>query len=216
MPAAAPGDAAGAPGDGQPARVDAQPARVDGRTARAERNRAAIVQAHVALLLDGDLRPTAERIAERAGVSLRALWSHFADMESLFAASGERVLQLQDAAYRPVRVSLPLPARIDGYCRQRARLLEQVAPAARAALLKEPFSPALQRHRVGHLDRVRAELKCLFATELDLAGDGRAELMTALLTVSMWPTWSTLRDDLGLDADAARTVLTRIVTALLD
>lgn len=189
--------------------------RVDGRTARAERTRAAIVEAHLGLILDGDLRPTADRIAERAGVSLRALWSHFADMETLFAASGERVLQRQDAAYQPVPVTLPLPDRIEAYCLQRARQLEQLAPAARAAQLKEPFSPSLQRHRVGHLDRVRDELRILFAGELDRAGGGRAELLTALLVVSMWPTWATLRDDLGLDVDAARAVLHRTVTALL-
>lgn len=201
------------PGSAEPASPG--PARVDGRTARAERTRAAIVDAHVALILEGDLRPTADRIADRAGVSLRALWGHFADMETLFAASGARILQLQDAAHHPVPVGLPLDARIRQYCRQRARLLEQVGPAARAAQVKEPFSPALRRHRVGHLDRVRAELDTLFAAELDATGAGRAELLTALTAISMWPTWAILRDDLGLDVDAAEAVLSRTVAALL-
>jgi hypothetical protein len=68
------------------------PARIDGRTARSERTRNAIVDAHLQLIREGDLRPTADRIAKQAGVSLRALWSHFADMEALFAESGQRVL----------------------------------------------------------------------------------------------------------------------------
>ena len=62
------------------------PQRVDGRTARSERTRNAIVDAHLRLIHEGDLRPTAERIAKQAGVSLRALWSHFSDLEALFAA----------------------------------------------------------------------------------------------------------------------------------
>jgi AcrR family transcriptional regulator len=189
------------------------PSRVDGRTARAERTRTAIIDAHAALILGGDLRPTAERIAERAGVSLRALWSHFADMETLFGATGARILELQDEAHKPIPSTLPLPERIDAYCRQRVRLLERLAPAARAAQLKEPFSPALQRHRQAHLDRARTELAELFAPELATAnGD---ELLTALIAVSMWPTWATFRDAMGVDVDTAARALTRTITALL-
>jgi TetR/AcrR family transcriptional regulator of autoinduction and epiphytic fitness len=187
------------------------PQRVDGRTARSERTRNAIVDAHVALILSGDLRPTADRIAKQAGVSLRALWSHFADMEALFAASGERILVQRDEAHRAVPVELPLAARIDAYCHQRARLLEHIAPAAKASALKEPFSPALQSYRRSHVDRVRTELKILFAREID----GDETLLAALTATSMWPTWGTMRDAMGLDQEAARLVLIRTVTALL-
>jgi TetR/AcrR family transcriptional regulator of autoinduction and epiphytic fitness len=185
--------------------------RVDGRTARSERTRNAIVEAHVALILGGDLRPTADRIAKQAGVSLRALWSHFADMEALFTASGERILRLRDESHEPIPTDLPLKARIDAYCHQRARLLEQVAPAAKASSLKEPFSPALQSYRRSHTERVRTELRELFAPEI---GDDEA-LLAALTAVSMWPTWGTLRDAMGMDPEAARAVLTRAITALL-
>jgi AcrR family transcriptional regulator len=191
------------------------PPRVDGRTARSERTRNAIVDAHVQLINEGDLRPTADRIAKVAGVSLRALWSHFTDMEALFAASGERILRTRDASHRPIPVDLPLDRRIDAYCRQRARMLEQIGPAARAAALKEPFSPALQRYRRAHLERVRDELRTLFAAEIEAAGSSGEELLTALTGVSMFPTWSTWRDAMGLEADAARRALTRAVTALL-
>jgi len=191
------------------------PPRVDGRTARSERTRNAIVDAHVQLIQDGDLRPTADRIAKLAGVSLRALWSHFADMEALFAASGERILENRDAAFEPVPADLPLARRIEAYCRQRARMLEQIGPAARAAALKEPFSPTLQRYRRAHVDRVRDELKVLFAPELTAAGKRGGEMLAALTGVSMFPTWGTWRDSMGLDPDSARAVLARAVTALL-
>jgi AcrR family transcriptional regulator len=55
----------------------------DGRTARSHRSRRAIVDAMRALHAEGDLRPTAPRIAERAGVSLRTVWQQFTDMETL-------------------------------------------------------------------------------------------------------------------------------------
>ena len=191
------------------------PGRIDGRTARAERTRAAIVEAHLALIDEGDLRPTAERIAERAGVSLRALWTNFKDMETLFAASGERVLQLQATASEPIDPGLPLARRVDEFCRQRARLLELVGPSARAAGVKEPFSPQLRRNKRLHLDRVSGEIDLLFAHELDMAGRAREQLLQGLLVATTWSAWSLLRDGMSLDVDAARAVMARTVTALL-
>jgi TetR/AcrR family transcriptional regulator of autoinduction and epiphytic fitness len=185
--------------------------RVDGRTARSERTRTAIVEAHLQLIGEGDLRPTADRIAKLAGVSLRALWSHFADMEALFAASGRRVLEVRDAAYRPISPGLPLADRIAAYCRQRARQLEQIGPTATAAALKEPFSETLRHYRHIHLTRVRDELSVLFAAELG----GDDVLLDALTAISMWPTWSTWRVTMDMSVAAARATLARTINALL-
>ncbi|GAA0541764.1 hypothetical protein GCM10010172_23950 [Paractinoplanes ferrugineus] len=185
--------------------------KVDGRTARSERTRNAIVDAHLQLIRDGDLRPTADRIAKQAGVSLRALWSHFADMEALFAESGQRVLESRDAAHRPISAKLPLPDRIEAYCKQRARMLEQITPNAKASAVKEPFSEALQKYRKLHLARVREEVSALFAAELK----GDEELLNAVIAISMWSTWSTWRDVMGLSATTARATMARAITALL-
>jgi hypothetical protein len=132
-------------------------------------------------------------------------------MEALFAASGERILDRRDATYEPVPTDLPLARRIEAYVHQRARLLEQIAPAAKAAAIKEPFSPTLQRYRRNHIERVRDEIRTLFAPEVN----GDAALIDALTATSMWPTWGTWRDAMGLDVDAARAALSRTVTALL-
>ena len=51
----------------------------------------------------------------------------------------------------------------------------------------------------------------LFAREIN----GDETLLAALTATSMWPTWGTMRDAMGLDPEAARLVLTRTVTALL-
>ncbi|MGW5557106.1 TetR/AcrR family transcriptional regulator [Micromonospora sp. NPDC003944] len=189
--------------------------RVDGRTARAERTRAAIVEAHLALISEGDLRPTGERIAERAGISLRTLWTNFKDMETLFEASGAEVLRQQDAAHRPISPGLPLAKRVDAYCRQRARLLQLIAPSARAAQMREPVSEQLHRNRLKHIERVRDEVEELFAAELAEAGQGREQLRNALVAASTWQAWSMLRYGLGLGVDQARAVMSRTVGALL-
>jgi len=191
--------------------VTTSPQRVDGRTARSERTRNAIVDAQQQLIREGDLRPTAERIAKQAGVSLRALWSHFADLEALFAASGERVLREAAEGQRPVSTKLPLPDRIDAYTKQRARLLEQLAPNSKASALKEPFSETLQHYRRAHMNRARDELAALFAAEIK----GDEELLNALTAVTASATWSMWREVMKLSVAASRAALSRTVTALL-
>jgi TetR/AcrR family transcriptional regulator of autoinduction and epiphytic fitness len=152
------------------------------------------------------------RVDGRTARSERALWSHFADMEALFAASGKRVLELRDAAHKQIKPDRPLTERIDAYCAQRARLLEQIGPTAKAAAIKEPFSETLQRYRKLHVTRVRSELATLFAAEIN----GNEELLNALTAVSMWPTWSTWREAMGMSVAASRRSLVRTVTALLN
>jgi hypothetical protein len=62
---------------------------------------------------------------------------------------------------------------------------------------------------------MRDELELVFSRELDDAGDGREQLLRALLLNTTWPAWSMLRDDLLLDVPTAAGVMTRTVSALL-
>jgi AcrR family transcriptional regulator len=191
------------------------PARPDGRTARAERTRRAIIVALLDLIDEGDLKASAERIADRAGVSLRALWTNFRDLETLYAAAGARLTELQEAEWRPVPLELDLARRVEEFCRQRVRMLEIIAPAARAAQLRMPYSPQLRRNRAHQNERVKDELERLFRHELTMAGPRGEELAHALLAATTWHAWAALRDDLGLDAEAAQHAMHRTVLALL-
>ena len=66
---------------------------VDGRTLRGERNRQALLDAALEMLEEGNLAPSAQEIAERAGVGLRGVFRHFGDMEGLYVATEERLLK---------------------------------------------------------------------------------------------------------------------------
>jgi AcrR family transcriptional regulator len=188
--------------------------RVDGRSARSERTRRAIVAAHLALINEGDLKPTGERIAERAGVSLRTLWTNFKDMETLFAASGELVKERQDALHRRIDPGLRLADRVEEFCAQRVEVLEMLAPSARASQLREPFSAQLRLNRGGNIARVRRQIEEVFDTELAGARE-RDVLVDALTVASTWSAWSMMRDTLSMPVDDAKAVMRRTVTALL-
>ena len=174
-----------------------------------------MVDALLELIAEGDLKASPERIVERAGVSLRTLWTNFKDLEGLYAASSLRLIELQEEHYRPVDVDAPLAHRVTTFCEQRSRMLEILAPAARAAQLRLPYSAQLRRNRSVHHARMRDELELVFSRELDDAGDGREQLLRALLLNTTWPAWSMLRDDLLLDVPTAAGVMTRTVSALL-
>src|SRR5271155_5351046 len=60
-----------------------EPAR-DGRVARGQRTRRSVAEALMQLLRDGESDPTAKAVARRAGVSLRLVFHHFADMDDLY------------------------------------------------------------------------------------------------------------------------------------
>lgn len=188
----------------------------DGRTARAERTRRAVVEAHIELLRAGMLKPTGAQVAEQAGVSLRALWVNFSDLDTLMAFTGAEMLRRQDELFVPVPPHLPLAERIDGFCRQRARLLEFAAPYARAAILRQQFSEELRRHRLRHIARVTDEVRILFARELSALDERRrVRLVYALGAAATWGSWAVLRDELQLGVDEATAVLRQSVTCLL-
>ena len=190
--------------------------QVDGRTARAMRTREAIVDAAIALVEEGDIRPTAPRIADRAEVSVRSVFQHFDDLESLYAAVAERLLERVAELVSSVDPTAPLAVRIERFVTQRARLLEAITPIRRAANVHAPFSVEITgRLRSGH-EFFTSEVEQAFAPELDrLEEPERGELLDALVVTVSWSSWETLRTLDGSTQARARRVLERALTALL-
>src|SRR5690606_16486978 len=107
---------------------------VDGRTARAVRTREAIVDATILLLAEDHLRPSAPKIAERAGVSVRSVFQHFDDLETLYAAVGARVGEQVLHLIHYIDPKRPLDDRILDFVHQRCRVSEALTPTLRAAV----------------------------------------------------------------------------------
>jgi AcrR family transcriptional regulator len=193
----------------------AAPLPVDGRTLRSLRTREAIVDACIGLLEEGDLRPTAPRVAERAAVSVRSVFQHFDDLETLHASVAERLVDRVAVLVVPVPADLPLEQRLDRFVHQRALLLEAVTPIRRAADVHGPFSTEITaRLRAGQAF-LRDELVRTFGPELDAAGAARDELLDSLDAVLSWSTWEGLRAGIGRDQATAERVLRRLAAAVL-
>lgn len=190
-------------------------APTDGRTLRSLRTREAIVDATIALLELGDLRPTAPRVAEQARVSVRSVFQHFDDLEALHAAVAERLVERVAVLVLPVAADLPLATRLEEFIRQRSLLLEAVTPIRRAAEVHGPFSTEITaRLRAGQAF-LRAEIVRTFGPELDAAGEAGEEVLDALDAALSWNTWEGLRAGLGRDLETARRVVRRLAEAAL-
>jgi TetR/AcrR family transcriptional regulator of autoinduction and epiphytic fitness len=193
------------------------PTAVDGRSLRSARTRTALATAYLDLLTEGDLRPTAERIAERAAVSPRSVFKHFPDRESLFAAASEiqegRIAQVIGSPPDP---QSPLEERLDAFVAQRARLHEFISPVRRSALLAEPFSPVIAERLAFARSAGAAQVEQVFAPELDgLRGRAREDALAALCAIAGWPTWESLRRHQGVSAARAEAILRSMLASQL-
>ncbi len=188
---------------------------VDGRTARAQRTRDAIVGACVALVEAGDFRPTAPRIAQEAGVSVRSVFQHFDDLETLFSMVAERALSHVGGLVQEIDTSLPFADRLDAFVLQRAKLHEAVTPIRRAAAVHAPSSPAIQaRVAAGH-EFLRSALERTFTPELDADPRDHDLLLDMLDVAAGWSTWEQLRAQDGRSVDGAAEVIAALITAVI-
>jgi AcrR family transcriptional regulator len=200
------------------ARVDDEPDDLptDGRSARATRTRATIVDALLDLVQAGDLRPTANRIATKAGISLRLIYHHFGDLESLFREAAARQIERLGERAQPIDPSLPLDERLAAIADQRAEVLEWITPVRLASMLQEPFSEELRNARRQLLIDAEANLAALFVAELDALDEpARAETLAALTTALAWGFWNDLRTT-GRSVEEARAIVHRTTKRILD
>jgi len=188
---------------------------VDGRRARGQRTRHNVAGALTELLRAGDPDPTARAVATRAGVSLRLVFHHFADMDDLYHFLATLQVRRQRSAMPRISPKLSLTTRIERTVSHRAVLFEEIAPVRRALVRRAPSSPGV-RADVGAADRLLLQnLEITFAPELGpLPAGPRADHLVAMDTASSWEAWEHLRTTSGVPVRAARRVMTRLLTSL--
>ncbi len=118
----------------------------DGRVARGQRTRRNVGEALVELLHAGDPDPTAKAVAKRAGVSLRLVFHHFADMDDLYQFVAALQLRRQWADMPQLSPKLALSTRIERTVAHRAAFFEEIARGpARPGAPGSPRPPACVR-----------------------------------------------------------------------
>ncbi|WP_432072905.1 TetR/AcrR family transcriptional regulator [Streptomyces wuyuanensis] len=187
----------------------------DGRTERGRRTRERIADAMLSLLDDGETQFPADRVAERAGVSRRLVFHHFADMGQLQDTAIARRLDQLAARIGPLPAEGPRETRVAALVEQRARILEWITPARLTMMRLENPTERVELATRQVLDFARRRLAEVFAEELErLTGDRREDLLNGLDAVTTWGAWYHWRSS-GLDQVAARRTMEATVHALL-
>lgn len=192
-------------------------ATLDGRRLRRDRNREAVVQALLGLYREGNLTPSTDEIAERAGISARSLFRYFDDLDALVrtavARQQEHLAPLFEVSARPTQ---PLGERVDRFVADRTRLLDAMGPVGQLARSIAPRQPQV----AAELGRIRAVLRGqvveVFGPELALvAADEHDEVLAALDVACSWEARHLLRQDQRLGKAAAARVMVLSIHRLL-
>ena len=183
----------------------------DGRRLRAEASRERIVRALIALVQEGELAPSAEAVAERAGVGLRTVFRLFNDMETL-----HREMQAVMIGRIAPLFDQPLEGdwreRIDGLIERRRRIFEEILPLKSAGEALRFRSAIIQAEHM-RMTRMTREM-LLFLLPESVRAD--LPLVDALDLALSFEGWRRLRQEQDLTPDQAEAVVRRLVSGLLD
>ncbi|MGD0084064.1 MAG: hypothetical protein ABSD78_12825 [Acidimicrobiales bacterium] len=189
----------------------------DGRRLRAERNRAAVVQAVLAIIKQqgGGHFPSAGEVAVRARVSERTVFRHFADLDSLFLAAAALQRPVLTTYLAPRPDAPELDKRIAGLVKLRSKLYEEIAPVRRIAVRLATRHQTLA-NQVGEANRAaRLQAAAVFAPELVRAGRAKSTLLDELDLILSWAAWDNLRGAQACSIERARKLVTELLTVAL-
>jgi TetR/AcrR family transcriptional regulator of autoinduction and epiphytic fitness len=190
---------------------------LDGRHRRAERSRAAVVDALLSLYDDGVVRPGVADIADRAGVSPRSVFRHFADLEGLAEAAIDRQWERVHTLYEAPSHEGDRETRVSALVDQRLRLHRTIIGVARAAAVLSTSSPVVASTLRARRRLLGDQVIALFAPELrSRRGQARTELAAALEATASLENVDYLRTHAGLDDDLTAAALRRMLHALLE
>ena len=182
---------------------------VDGRRQRGEVSRERIVRAMLERLAEGDIAPSAEAVAARAGVGLRTVFRHFDNMESLYQEINAKMAAEIEPMWRRPFIADDWRGRILEIIERRVAIFERIMPFRIAADVHAHRSPFLAAEAARMLREQRTALAAVLPADVDPL------LLESLDLLLSFDTWRRLRKGQQLPSPGARTVLERLVGDVL-
>lgn len=179
----------------------------DGRQLRSERSRQAIIDAMLELVGEGILTPTAQQVAVGAGVGIRTVFRHFADMETLFATMDIQMRETYEDLFLGGEREGTLPERIRHVIERRAAAYEKLAPTILSTLAQIWRSPVLQKNYARNQRGLRKDLVDWLPEIAQLPAVRREAVEAA----ASFETWHRLRAHQGLGKKATMEVVREIM-----
>ena len=189
--------------------------RPDGRNRRAAETRRKIIAAATAMITETSTAPTVVAVAKRADVSVRSVFQHFGDVESLFVTVVDSIRQDVVLAPPPAPTSGPMADRIGQLVTGFADVFDRVVPL-RVAAGQFANHPGLIERGQQAKQELRDATQQAFAPDFaHLPEQVREELLDAIGAALSLDAWIVLRRRDGLSFDRAKAVWRLTLSALL-
>ena len=190
----------------------------DGRRARRERGRLAVTEAMIDLVLEGNIPPSVEQIAERADVSAASLFRYFETLDDLRRATVDRYFERYSHLFEIPDIGIgPLSGRIKRFTKARSSLHELTEPMARLARLRAPEHVELDQRL--HLVRTTLsdQIRHHFDSELATLSPARCEdTVTIISTLTSFEAWDQARYDHQRSQQQIRRAWSTTIAMILD
>ena len=183
----------------------------DGRRQRSERSQTAIIEAALSLMDEGTLVPTAQQIADRAGVGIRSFFRHFADMDTLWAFADDMLISSYEALFEVEDRTGALSDRVARAIDLYGSAFDKLRPIILCTHAQLWRSPKLRENYGWHQKRLRKELE-LWLPEVAALPRDRREAVHAVASFSMW---NRLREFQGLSIKTSADIVTSLVDDLI-
>jgi len=185
--------------------------QIDGRKKRADDNRRRIALAMLELVRAGETKPSAEQVAEAAGVGRRTVFRLFDDMEGVYREMHAEMTSRLAPMFAAPFVGATWRERVDELIERRARMFEEMLPIKTAADAHRFASPFLQGE---HKKLTKLQRDTMLAV-LPQSVASQAERVSALELTLSFEAWRRLRYEQKLPIKQAIATLRLMVRSLL-
>lgn len=185
---------------------------IDGRRQRADATRRRIALAMLDLARAGAVTPSAEEVADAAGVGRRTVFRLFNDMEGVYREMHSVMVERISPMFAAPFEAKTWRARVEELIERRARMFEEMRPIKSAADVHRHHSEFLQSE---HRRITKLQRDTLIATLPDSVRDD-ADCVEALDLSFSFEAWRRLRQEQRLPAKQAIAAWRRLAKALLD
>ena len=173
----------------------------DGRRLRSVTSQNIIVDAMMTLIQRGILEPTAQQVADEAGIGIRTVFRQVQDKENLFLKMDEKVRAgLQETLKRAANPRGNLEERIEGLIELEAELFENNLQFLRATLANKWKYNTLQKN----YERNQRNIKSLLYAWIPELKDLSESKQILLTSVNSAGYWIELRENLVLSVIGAK------------
>ncbi len=176
----------------------------DGRLARSERTKKQIIEAYILLLRDTQRVPTSAQVAERAGYSIRTLFMHFSDVQTLGIAACDHAIEQGLSVPVGDKPGADRQTRLRFHVELRAQNCEKWLPLWRMLLYHSKSAPELARRVKVVRGLIFQRFQQMYRKELaTLSKHDRKVTLMALESLTDYESWGRMREDHGLSYDDA-------------